>query len=139
MSCWLQSDKTQPSVELIWNSDFPKLEHLTGELGRKQGKLSKIKASGLFVVLSLWLTYTASGPCQALETEVGFLSCFKPHASSYNICEGCPHLIGGGLSLQAATLLSSFPSKHIRKMLRNDEFQERKSFKGENNAMYADI
>ena len=103
------------------------------------GIINEPQGKGSGPVLSFWLTYTASGPCQALETEVGFLSCFKPHASSYNICEGCPHLIGGGLSLQAATLLSSFPSKYIHKMLRNDEFQERKSFKGENNAMYADI
>lgn len=93
-------------------------QQLMGIINGPQGK-------GSGPVLSCWLTYTASGLCQALETEVSFLSYFTPHTSGYYVYGGCPHLIRDGLNLQDANLLWSFSSKHIHKMLRNDEFQER--------------
>lgn len=48
LTCWLQSDKTQPSTELIWNSDFPKLEHLSGEL-EKRGQVEQNKSKWIFL------------------------------------------------------------------------------------------
>lgn len=54
----------QPSVELIWNSDFPKLEHLKEELERKEGKLNEIKASWFsmdLVSLCIWECHSQKG------------------------------------------------------------------------------